>query len=253
MTTLVGGVGELYQGDLDFGRVVVQRLAGRDLGHDVLVEELHYGAVAVAQRLEDVRPHTLVLVGATPRGRQPGTVERRRIRRLELDPADVQVAVGDAVTGYVGIDLVVEVGWGLGVLPPRTLTIEVEPAPVSGPSEELSPPARAVLDRVCAMVCAEVRRAPVLELADELRARLAGEPAEPSPAVDAMRELLGQLAVLDDEGRWGATFRCRDRLRAAVTGGETGDAMSNVDWALWWTLIEELDRLGAVDAVEDRY
>ena len=64
MQILVGGVGELYQGDLDLGRRAVERLGTEDLGPGVLVEELHYGAVAVAQRLEDLRPDLLILIGA---------------------------------------------------------------------------------------------------------------------------------------------------------------------------------------------
>jgi Ni,Fe-hydrogenase maturation factor len=101
VTVLVGGVGQLYQGDLDLGRLAAERLAAEALGPDVLVEELHYGAVAVAQRLEELRPRALVLVGAVARGRRPGTVERRLIRNLHLPPERVQRAVGDAVTGYV--------------------------------------------------------------------------------------------------------------------------------------------------------
>lgn len=250
MTTLVGGVSELYQGDLDLGRVAVERLAAVDLGADVLVEDLHYGGVAVAQRLEELGPDTLILVGAAARGREPGTVERRRIAEVDLSPDEMQVAVADAVTGYVSIDLVVEVAWGLGVLPPRTVAIEVEPTPTSGPSAELSAPARAGLTRACDLVCVEVRRGPLLQLADQVRARLVDEPPEPAPATDAMGRLLAELALLDGEGRWGATFRHRDGVRSAIAAGQTADDMSGVDWALWWALLEELDRLGAVEAVD---
>ena len=248
VTTLVGGVGELYQGDLDLGRRAAERLAAADLGHGVLVEEFHYGAVAVAQRLEEVRPHTLVLVGAAPRGRPPGTVERRRLPALDLDPAEVQGAVADAVTGYVTIDLVVQVGWGLGALPPRTVTVEVEPAPVDGPSEELSAAAQSALGLACELVRTEARRAPLLEIADQLRDRLAEEPPARAPAVGALARLLDELRLLDVEGRWGATFRHRDHVRSAITSGDTPDGMTNVDWALWWAVLAELDRLGAVEA-----
>ena len=82
MTILVGGVGQLYQGDLDLGRRAVERLRQEHLAAGVLVEDLHYGAVAVAQRLRDVAPDALVVVGAEVHGRTPGTVERRRVRSL---------------------------------------------------------------------------------------------------------------------------------------------------------------------------
>ncbi len=158
MSILIGGVGELYQGDLDLGRLAVERLASEELGEGVLVEELHYGAVAVAQRLEDLRPDLLILVGAVARGREPGSVERRHLEPIPLDTAEFQAAIGDAVTGYVGIDLVVEVASGFGALPPRTVTIEVEPARVE-PSEELSPEATVGLEEALELVRAELARA----------------------------------------------------------------------------------------------
>ncbi len=152
---LVAGVGELYQGDLDLGRLAVVRLAGQDLGPDVVVEELSYGAVAVAQRLEDLRPDALVLIAAHARGRPAGAVERLDIEPPELTAAEQQLAVGDAVTGYVTIDLLVEVAAALGALPARTVSIEVEPASVQ-PSEQLTPEAQAGLEQALGLVRAEL-------------------------------------------------------------------------------------------------
>lgn len=153
--TLVGGVAELFQGDLDLGRRAVEALALEDLGPGVLVEELSYGAVAVAQRLEDLRPRKLVLVGAIARGRPPGMVERRPVAG-PLPPEIAQIAIGDAVVGYVSIDLVVEVAQALGALPPETVTIEVEPTSV-GVGESLSPDAELGLRGALDLVRAEVR------------------------------------------------------------------------------------------------
>ena len=153
---LVGGVAELYQGDLDLGRLAVGRLEREDLGADVVVEELSYGAVAVAQRLEDLRPGALVLIAAQARGRRPGAVERREVGPLGLSAEELQLAVGDAVTGYVTIDLLVEVAAALGALPARTVCVEVEPASVQ-PSEALTPEALAGLEDALELVRAEVR------------------------------------------------------------------------------------------------
>ena len=242
MTLLVGGVGQLYQGDLDLGRLAAERLAAEAFGPDVLVEELHYGAVAVAQRLEELRPRALVLVGAVARGRRPGTVERRLVRNLHLPPERVQRAVGDAVTGYVTLDLLVEVAAGLGALPARTTAIEAEPAR-TGPAERLSGQAQAALETALGLVRAELRRIPLLELADQLRARSHQVRLEPAPALEVLRDLLGELEGLDRHGRWGATFSLRDRLRRRIADGDTGFSMDHLDWGLWWALIEELDRL----------
>ena len=62
---LVGGVGELYQGDLDLGRRAVERLGHDARGEGVLVEELYYGAVAVLHRLRELRPASLIVDGVT--------------------------------------------------------------------------------------------------------------------------------------------------------------------------------------------
>ena len=155
---VVGGVAHLYQGDLDLGRVAVERLAHDNLGPGVDVEEFSYGAVAVAQRLEELRPDVLVLVGAIGRGRAPGTVERREVTILPRDPLEIHGAIAEAVTGYIDLDLVVEVAHGLGTLPPRTVTIEVEPARTE-PSEQLSPQAEAALAQAVDLVRSEVRNA----------------------------------------------------------------------------------------------
>jgi hydrogenase maturation protease len=156
---VVGGVGHLYQGDFDLGRRAVELLHEEDLGLDVVVEDFSYGAVAVAQRLEDLRPAALVLVGAVERGRAPGAVTLMSFTALdELTPDRLQLAVTDAVTGYISIDLVVEVAHGLGALPPRTVAVEVEPARVE-PSVELSPEAESALPSALRLVRAEITRA----------------------------------------------------------------------------------------------
>ncbi len=248
MGVLVGGVSELFQSDLDLGRLAIERLQREDLGPGVVVEELHYGAVAVAQRLEDLRPAVLVLISAVRRDRTPGTVERRRLDPPEQTPAEVQAAVGDAVTGYVHPDLVVEIATALGVLPPRTVAVEVEPA-ATGSGEGLSGPAASGLEVALELVRTEVRRAPLLALAAELTTMVAGDRLEDSTALSALRELLGELAHLERDGRWGHAFACRDRLKLGIAGSTSSEGMDHRDWALWWALIEELDRLEAVEAV----
>jgi hydrogenase maturation protease len=244
---LIGGVGELYQSDLDLGRHAVERLAGADLGPDVVVEELHYGAVAVAQRLQDLQPESLLLVGAVEWGGAPGEMRRRLVRDPAPDPEDVQAAVRDAAVGYVGIDLLLDVCAGFGVLPSRTVVLEVQPAR-TGPGDEMSPEARAALHQVVAAVRAELRRRPLTEVVTALHERCAGDRLEPSPALTTMRELLGELDELDRTGHWGAAFARRDRLRLDIAGNRTSDGMEHLDWALWWALIEELDRLQPLDA-----
>jgi len=251
MAVLVGGVGQLFQGDLDVGRLAVEWLAkpphGLDVPADLYVEDLHYGAVAVTQRIEELGVSTLVLVGAAGRGRPAGTVERRRIREVALAAEQAQQAVADAATGYVTLDLVLHVSAAFGVLPARTVVVEVEPA-TTALAERLSPPVQAALPHAVGLVQAELRRLPVLELADRIRALCANGRLEFAPAVETVRALLRELTRLDDEGRWGATFQLRDRLRRDIAEGRTGFGMDHLDWGLWWALIEELDRLQPLEA-----
>jgi hypothetical protein len=100
----------------------------------------------------------LVLVGAAQRDRPPATVERRQITALPREPLEIQRAIADAVTGYVDIDLVLEVAHGLGALPPRVVTVEVEPSRIE-PSEHLTPEAQGALVEALELVRAEVRAA----------------------------------------------------------------------------------------------
>jgi Ni,Fe-hydrogenase maturation factor len=246
---LVGGVGELYQGDLDLGRVAVERLAAEDLGRHVLVEDLHYGAVAVAQRLEELAPPHLVLVGGVARGRPPGSVERRRVRPPAMTPTELQLSVGDAVVGYVSIDLVVEVACALGALPVRTVAIEVEPSSTQL-SDHLSPYARAALDRALELVRDEARRAPVLDLAGRVaeRCRQDADRIGATPAGRTLLDLLKAIAVMGDEGRWGRLGALRERLGREIGAGRAAEDLDVGDRALWWALLDELDRLAAAEA-----
>ena len=247
MSVLVGGVGELFQGDLDLGRRAAERLASSHLASDVLVEDLHYGAIAVTQRLEELRPEALILVGAAERGRPPGTVERRWIEPFVPDAAEFQRSVEAAGTGHVSIDLLIDVAAGFGVLPRRTVAVEVEPARVEA-SDRLSNEAEVGLNEAVALVRVEAGRIPLFELADRLRDLLGNGHLEPSPALEAMTDLLNELELLDREGRWGASLALRDRLRLRIAEGSTGEGMDHLDWSQWWGLIEELDRLQAIEA-----
>jgi hydrogenase maturation protease len=245
----VGGVGQLYLGDLDVGRHAAERLAAEQLGPDVIVDDLYYGAVAVAQRIEELSLDALVLVGAVDRGREPGTVVRRRINEVSLTPVEQQGAMHDAGTGYVSLDLVVEVAWGLAVLPARTVVIEIEPARTE-PAEDLTPAVSRALEEALALTRGEIRRIPVLQVADEIRQLLTGRRLERTPAVDAVTRLLDELQTVDREGRWAGTFGARDQLRACIATGATGEGMNHLDWSLWWTLIEALERLQQQEAID---
>lgn len=247
-TVLVGGVAQLYQGDLDLGRLAVEQLFDSESAPGVVVEDLHYGAVAVTQRLQDLRPGTLVLVGSCERGRQPGTLERRVVDPPELSTEQAQRAVEESITGYVSLDLIVEVAAALEAFPPRTIAIEVEPA-ATEPSDQLSREAADALPDLVEATRTEVRRVPVYDLADDLRRQRSEADLEPSPALTALDALLAELARFERDGQWGRVFAERDRLQACITTGQTGDDPSKLDWAWWWALIEALGRHQADEAL----
>ncbi len=176
------------------------------------------------------------------------TIERRLIIPPKLSSAEVQGAVGDAVTGYVHPDLIVEIATALGLLPVRTVAVEVEPEVVTT-GDGLTPCLAAVMDDLLETVRIEARRAPLVALANEMRPLLEGDRLEESGPTAAARELLDELMILDKEGRWGRTFSLRDRLQLSIASSDSSEGMNHQDWALWWTLIEEIGRLEVAETV----
>ncbi len=250
LTVLVGGVGQLFQSDDDLGRVIVETLVATDLPHGVLVEDLSYGAIAVSHRLRELAPAALVLVGTTKRGRQPGTVHRRRIVAVERSDDELQGAVLDAGTGYVDLDLTLDVAWAFGALPRRTVVFEIEPA-ATGPGDRLSEVVRAAIGTVTARIRRECRSAPVLDLADRLRPRLVEGVLSPSAVRSALVDLVATLDLLDLEGRWGRTFVAKDALQLAVAGGDTGGDLDHGDWGMLWGLVEGVQGLEASSVTDE--
>lgn len=245
LTILVGGVGELFQSDLDVGRRAVEDLRQQDLPDGVFVEELTYGAIAVTHRLDELRPDALVLVGARDEpGRPPGMVQRRVVHDLDVDPEAVQGAVRDAGVGYVDLDLLLTVAAGFDALPRRTVVIEVQPE-ATGPGVELSASVAAALDQVLVKVRHEIRLVPLFDIAGMVRDSLADGHVAPSSALDAVTDLLSAIETLDTEGRWGQAFGQKNRLEQAISAGADTTGMTHADWATWWGLIEELTRLEA--------
>lgn len=164
-------------------------------------------------------------------------------------PSDQQVRRDvDTLPSDVAVDRVLQLAFESGFRPARIVVVEVEPAS-SEPSENLSPPLADALEAALDLIRAEIRRAPLLDLASELRDLMASDALEPTPVVEAVEALLAELAGLEREGRWGRTFAERDRLRLRISTGEhAGDFVGGLHWAMWWALMEELDRLQALEA-----
>lgn len=130
---IVGGVGYRHLRDHSVGIVLSDELAPWAQPPRLLVEDLSYNPVAVAQWLDDearTAPVTrAIFVGARAHddGRPPGTISAYRWDRALPSPDRIQRAVTDAVTGVILLDNTLVVTAWLRALPPEVIVVEVEP------------------------------------------------------------------------------------------------------------------------------
>jgi len=121
---LVAGVGNIFLGDDAFGVEVARRLASQDLPSWVRVADFGIRGIHLAYELLDEAYETMILVDATPRGGEPGTVY---LIEPDLDalvagrpsPADAHGMNPEAVFGLLR---------SLGGAPRRVLIVGCEPA-----------------------------------------------------------------------------------------------------------------------------
>lgn len=188
----VGSFGKPGMRDLDFGRQVIDCLQQLDWPAGVVIEELPCSPALVLNRLQELRPRKVVLLGAVPRGDEPpGAVRRYAFHHATVPDVDLSLTVARQ--------------WG--GLPADTVIIEVEPADAGyGPgfSEALAGCFDPILDMV--------------------REELAGvafdvpEDAAPAPAGDVWAEDGGPMADLVGYARDHARARCSRSSPAPVDG-----------------------------------
>jgi hydrogenase maturation protease len=146
MSVLVAGIGNIFLGDDAFGVEVVRRLAERALPDGVQVVDFGIRGFDLANALMD-SDGTAVLVDATPRGGEPGT----------LYLLEASVDSGEPAIEPHGMDpaTVLRLVQALGGRPPRVLVVGCEPA-AFGLDEEgqmgLSPPVAAAVDEAVHMI-----------------------------------------------------------------------------------------------------
>lgn len=148
---LVAGIGNVFLGDDGFGVETVRGLAAHPLPQDVEVRDFGVRGVHLAYQLLDGYD-TLVLVDATARGGEPGT-----LYLIEADGGSVAGTGGAVLDGHhmapdAVLALLGTLCAGTGTTPPRrTLVVGCEPASV----EEgigLSPPVAAAVPQAIRMV-----------------------------------------------------------------------------------------------------
>ena len=139
---LVAGIGNLFLGDDGFGVALADRLARRELPAGVEVADFGIRGMDLAYAMQDGYDAVLLL-DATPRGGQPGTLY---VIEPQVEPADV------APEGH-GMDpaKVLALVHSLGGTPPRTLILGCEPSTRMSTEDpdlvvDLSEPVRMALD-----------------------------------------------------------------------------------------------------------
>ena len=147
---LIAGVGNIFLGDDGFGVEVVKRLAGREMPEGVEVKDFGIRGMDLAYALQDDY-ELVVLVDATPRGEEPGTVyliepEIEEDREVTLDTHGM-----DPVK-------VIKLSRALGARPTRILVVGCEPQVILTGEDyddmlmELSGPVHAAVDEAVKLV-----------------------------------------------------------------------------------------------------
>jgi len=157
---LVGGIGLPWLRDLDFGTQFVRRVQDVDWPAHVLVEDLSFAAHRVLDRLMEIGPSRVVLVGCMPREVDPpGTIRRYRLDLTPPPDEEVHERLGEAAGGIIDLDHTLAVVRYWKGFPEATTVIEIEPGDRSfglGFSAEVE----GVVDTVLAMVQEEVAQPP---------------------------------------------------------------------------------------------
>ena len=125
---LVGGVGLPWLRDLDYGTQWVNRVAELDWPDHVIVEDMSYAAHRVLDRLRELRPSKVVLVGCMPRREDPpGTIRHYELDLTPPDEDEVQDRLSEAAMGIIELDHTLAVVRHFGEFPLDTVVVEVEP------------------------------------------------------------------------------------------------------------------------------
>ncbi len=144
---LVAGVGNIFLSDDGFGVEVAQRLTGVDLGSDVKVTDFGIRGMHLAYELCDGYD-LAILVDATPRGGQPGTLyviepdPAPEADPDEVPPLDAHGMDPESVLSLLGV---------LGGQVDKVLVVGCEPA-VADEGMGLSPPVEAAVDEAVTLV-----------------------------------------------------------------------------------------------------
>lgn len=154
---LIGGVGNPWLRDLDFGPQMVRRMREMQWPPGVVIEDLATAAHRVVHILQDLKPERLILVAGFPRGEAPGTIRRTGADIEMPDDAEIQERLGEAAGGVIDFDHTLIITRYFKVLPEDTVLIEVEAVDTAF-GTGFSPEVEEVVDSVIEMVRKETER-----------------------------------------------------------------------------------------------
>jgi hydrogenase maturation protease len=178
--TLVAGVGNIFLGDDGFGVEVANRLAATDLPDWVEVVDYGIRGMHLAYDLADGYD-TAILIDATPRGGEPGTVY---VIEPDLRPqprgADAALAENPLFNAHgMQPDVIFGMLDMLGAQAGQVLVVGCEPASVDY-GMALSEPVAAAVDEAVRVVLDLVSRTGPAGQAQGVRAVRAADPARPA-------------------------------------------------------------------------
>jgi hydrogenase maturation protease len=150
MSVLVAGIGNIFLGDDAFGVEVAQRLARGCLPDGVRVVDFGIRGFDLAHALLEEPDASVVLVDATPRGGEPGTL-------YVIEPSLEDAAAASIETHAMDPIKVLRLARSLGARPRRVLVVGCEPTPLDEDALDagvmgLSQPVAAAIDPAVQLV-----------------------------------------------------------------------------------------------------
>jgi hydrogenase maturation protease len=169
MSVLVAGIGNIFLGDDAFGVEVAQRLARGCLPHGVRVVDFGIRGFDLAHALLEEQDASVVLVDATPRGGEPGTL-------YVIEPSLEDAATANIEPHAMDPLKVLRLAWSMGARPKRVLVVGCEPRPLD--DDELEMGLMGLSEAVAAAIDPAVELVKTLV---EKEAKDAGSRQDPSP------------------------------------------------------------------------
>ena len=154
---LVGGVGNPWLRDLDFGPQFVRRAREMEWPEGVLFEDAAVSAHRVLHLLQELTPERVIFVAGYARGDPPGTIRRTLADTSAPEGEEVEGMLGEAAGGVVDFDHTLVVTRHFKALPADTVLIEVEALDTAF-GTGFSPEVEACMEPVIEMVRKEIAR-----------------------------------------------------------------------------------------------